>query len=36
MAILPAATDELHLNGRVPYHGDKDAGIREMTIAEPG
>ena len=39
MAILPAATDELHLIGGVPYlsrlsrdKGDKAAGIREMTI----
>lgn len=39
MAILPAATDELHLIGGVPYlfrqcrkKGDKDAGNREMTI----
>jgi len=27
-AILPAATAELHLNGDVPFHGDKVAGIR--------
>ncbi len=31
VAILLAATDDLHLNGCVPYHGDKAAGIREMT-----
>ncbi len=36
VAILPAATDELHLNRDVPYRlqnqGDKAAGIREIIV----
>ncbi len=27
-AILPAATAEFHLNGNIPFYGDKVAGIR--------
>ena len=29
-AILPAATDDLHLNEYVLYNGDKVSGIREI------
>ena len=32
MAILPAATAEFHLNGYVPYHGDKVAGIDRSSF----
>lgn len=30
-AILPAATDDLHHNGDVPYPGDKAAGLEKSS-----
>ncbi len=35
--ILPAATDDFHLNGLVPYDGDKVSGIdKSLSKTESG